>query len=337
MEWIEIQNSHAMSAYGYDPKLYTLGIQSGGRQYLYLNVPTEVHEQFVRAESKGKFWLSAIKPKYQCRRDDGADVSVPAPKPASKPAAAETPAQTAEVLSLAISFESNGQVPTLPFAAMVDRLKQQMESHFAATVIEIDDLAKLATTLTVTDEASFTTAAELGKQLAAKRKYITELMKPTKQAIDSVKAVVLDKEKELLVSARAGEDRLSRICTEYRTAEQRRAREAQEAERRRLLKEAEDKRIREAEQAEAAGKTRLADALLSTPVTAPKVEVKADVPKIAGVTARKNWKWRVTDLSKVPDEFWTLDEVAIGQRVRADKDKTSIPGIEAYPEDTTNF
>ena len=340
MNWTHIANSSAISQVGYDPQDKRLVIQSlNGTPYEYLGVPPEAHQAFLDAPSKGRAWAE-IKKAYALKDGHGVQATRPAPVKAASPVVkttVEPPA--AEVLSLAISFESNGKVPTLPFAAMVERLKLQMDQHFATMVIEIDDLAKRAMTVSVGDEASFTDAAELGKRLASKRKSITAMMKPTKQAIDSVKAVVLDKEKQLLVSAQAGEDRLSRLCSEYRTAEQRRANEAAEAERKRRLKEAEDKRIADAEAAQAQGRTRLAEALLSTPVTAPKVEVEAAVPKVQGVKAKTLYKWRLLNLNAVPREWLVLNESLIGKYARDNKlaDGTVLNGIEFYSEADTDF
>ena len=62
------------------------------------------------------------------------------------------------------------------------------------------------------------------------------------------------------------------------------------------------------------------------------VVAPAPVVEIAGVTTRTYWHWRVTDPDTVPREYLTIDDAKIGAIVRRDKDKTSIPGIEAYSE-----
>lgn len=357
MTWQQIPNSAAIEAIAYDAASYTLGVMTkasatkAGVPYFYIDVPPEVHQQLMLADSKGKFWLTVIKPKYQCRKSDntpaqqspGADPLHPkvarvitetaatAPAPAAK---AEPP----EILNLTIATApGNGPGHIGNLEQLVERLRAQMNRHCADLLIEIDDLARRALATLVIDEASYTSAAELGKSLAEKRKAITAMMKPTKQAIDSVKDVVLDKEKDLLAQVAAGEDRLKKICTDYRVAEQKRATEAANAERQQKLREAEDKRIAEAEKAQEAGRTVLAEKLLSTPVTAPKVVVEAAVPKVVGVQSRTNWKWRIVDADKIPAHYFVLDESAISAVVRRDKDKTAIPGVEAYPEESTAF
>jgi hypothetical protein len=340
MNWIPVENSQAMSHYGYDPASQTFAIQTaGGMPYFYLDVPPEVHARFTQASSKGKFWITEIKPRYQCQKGDGTlAIKSPAAAPVH-PKVERIIQETAEkanaalVKSTAVLEES----VVRPFSLQVADLRTHMDLHCQPVLAEIGALAQQAAGMTVASEGDYTAAAELGKKLADKRKGITAMMQPTKRAIDQVKQVVLDKEKELLTLAEAGETRLKKLCTDYRVEQQRSANAAADDERRRLLKEAEDKRIQQAEQAQAAGRDSLAEKLLSTPVVAPKVEVAAAVPKVKGVSGRTGWKWRIKDINLIPDEFWMLDESAIGARVRADKDKTSIPGIEAYPEESTSF
>lgn len=71
--------------------------------------------------------------------------------------------------------------------------------------------------------------------------------------------------------------------------------------------------------------------------TAAKVEevkVAAAVPKVAGIRARVNWKFRIVNAAKLPRKYLMPDEVAIGQFVRETKQAGEvIPGVEAYSED----
>jgi KTSC domain-containing protein len=334
-----------MNAYSYDPASYVFGIQTtGGTPYFYLDVPPEVHAQFTQASSKGKFWLAYIKPKYQCQKGDG---TVAKQSPTAAPVKPkvqtiiEAAADSANVALVKTTAALDKAVVT-PISEMVADLRGQMQAHCMPLMEEIGELTDAALMMSVRDEESFKSAAELGKKLAAKRKGITPMMQPTKQAIDQVKEVVLNKEKELLGLAQQGEDHLKRICTEYRTETQRAAVAEADVERKRLLKEAEDRRIQQAEAAQAAGKTGLADKLLSTPVTAPKVEVKAAVPKVAGVSNRVNYRWRLApgfDITKVPAEWLQLNESVVGKHARDSKlpDVTNQHGIEFYQDPDTNF
>jgi uncharacterized membrane protein YqiK len=64
------------------------------------------------------------------------------------------------------------------------------------------------------------------------------------------------------------------------------------------------------------------------------VKVAAAVPKVAGIKARVNWKFRIVDATRIPREYLMPDEVKIGQKVRELKQAGAvIPGVEAFSED----
>lgn len=68
------------------------------------------------------------------------------------------------------------------------------------------------------------------------------------------------------------------------------------------------------------------------------VQAEPDVPKVAGIKRRVNWKFKVVDETKVPRIWCTPNLVRIGDQVRATKDKqiaeALIPGIEVWDEDS---
>jgi len=89
-----------------------------------------------------------------------------------------------------------------------------------------------------------------------------------------------------------------------------------------------------AEQAEAA-KRQAAEAAVTAAASVQEVKVAPAVPKVAGIKARVNYKFKVIDESKLPRKFLMADEVAIGQFIRAEKRTGTdiIPGVEVYSED----
>ena len=92
------------------------------------------------------------------------------------------------------------------------------------------------------------------------------------------------------------------------------------------------------EAAEAAEKAKVeAEQNAKASVAAVKdVVVKPDIPTVAGVPSRRNWRFKIVDAAKIPRAFLIPDEQQIGALVRATKDKEKIealiPGIEAYLE-----
>lgn len=123
-----------------------------------------------------------------------------------------------------------------------------------------------------------------------------------------------------------------------RVAEEEAAKRKAEEDRKQLELEA----IRKAAEAEAEGKRKAADKIIEE---AAEVEEKMEpvptvkkAPEIKGLHLRKNWKYRITDqalLCKERPDLMIPDHPTIGRLVRAMKEKTDIPGVEAYSEDST--
>ena len=73
--------------------------------------------------------------------------------------------------------------------------------------------------------------------------------------------------------------------------------------------------------------------ILNEEIYVPPIIVKKDVPKVNGVRFQTVWRWRIKDLSKIPREYFLLDEVKIGAVCRGLKQAGEvIPGIESYCE-----
>lgn len=110
------------------------------------------------------------------------------------------------------------------------------------------------------------------------------------------------------------------------------------AEQRRLDEEArriaEERQLEEAVALEAAGATTEAVAVLETPVQpVPLAPVQKAVPKVAGVSLKKVYAFRIVDESKVPDQYKVIDESKIRGVVRSLGLAANIPGVQVY-EDT---
>jgi hypothetical protein len=118
-------------------------------------------------------------------------------------------------------------------------------------------------------------------------------------------------------------------------AEQERLRREEEARLREIArKEEEERQLLAAIDAEQSGDMEESAAIMAEPVYVAPVVIPKTVPKVAGIAMKQVWKFRIVNASIVPREYMTIDEQKIGAVVRALKDQTRIPGIEAYPEDT---
>lgn len=67
-----------------------------------------------------------------------------------------------------------------------------------------------------------------------------------------------------------------------------------------------------------------------------KVVVHKEKPKLHGTYIRKDLKWRIINLDKIPDKYKKkiVDTQKIDDEVKLFKEKTNIPGIEVYQKDT---
>ena len=87
---------------------------------------------------------------------------------------------------------------------------------------------------------------------------------------------------------------------------------------------------------EEAAKQNAAAQAEETAKAAPVVQVKPNIPTVAGTVSRQNWKFRIVDANKIPHLFLMPDEVRIGRMVRDIKDKqkaeVECPGIEVFVE-----
>lgn len=133
----------------------------------------------------------------------------------------------------------------------------------------------------------------------------------------------------------------ARLREEARKEQERLAAEARLAEARaeQLRLAAEEKR-REGELAEAARMESRAEAQEAKADTAeaqarmvPTPYVPPANTKVAGVTTRENWSFRITDASKLPREYLVPNETAIRNVVRGLKGSTNIPGVEVFRDD----
>jgi type IV secretory pathway VirB10-like protein len=95
---------------------------------------------------------------------------------------------------------------------------------------------------------------------------------------------------------------------------------------------------KEAAEAETRAKEQAAKDAEATRQNIQDVKVAPAIPKIAGIKARTNWRYRIVDETLIPRKYLIAHDIAIGGMVRATKDKakaeTECPGIECYTEDS---
>lgn len=201
----------------------------------------------------------------------------------------------------------------------------------------------------IVDSDSYVAANGILQAAKAIKKEVVEFVRLPKQKIDAVKDSVLALEKRVKLpmddciqeigAKMAAWDREQERIRQEEQARIRKEHEAKELARLKAEREQEEEsKLRAAEVAEAKGDVALAEQILDSPVEVdvaayvPEPIVPKSTPKLAGTTYRVNWKYRIIDKSLIPSKYWKLDETRIGVDVRADKERTNIPGIEVYSE-----
>lgn len=200
-----------------------------------------------------------------------------------------------------------------------------------------------AQALTIQTAAHYTQAGEFLKDIKALRKEIDATFDPIiSKQYDAHKEACGQKKRADAPLAEA-EQILKRGLIAF-DSEQERLRLLEERRLQALARqEAEAQQLAEAaaKEAEANAATDLteayhlrreAEAVLAQPTVTPTVAVPTFTPKVAGLSYREVWRFRVVDETKIPREYLTRDDIKIGGVVRALKGATAIPGIEVYAE-----
>jgi len=168
-------------------------------------------------------------------------------------------------------------------------------------------------------------------ELKSLQKKIETFFKDIKKTARAAWKAVCDKESEELGKLTPCEAHLKGQILAYQQKLQREKQEA-EAQTRRLQEAQEAKQVRAALAARAEGNISKAIGILQTPIHVT-TEPVAQVTRVAGITPKVIWRFKVTDINLVPREYLVLNEAAVRAVVVVLKEKTNIPGIEAYSDD----
>jgi hypothetical protein len=209
--------------------------------------------------------------------------------------------------------------------------------------LSVPDQAKQITT--ITNNTDYTRAGEILLTIKEIRKKIENTFKPIKRKMDAAKKEVLDQEKAADKPLAEAEAWIKPLISNY-LAEQERIRKDEEDRLRGIARKEEEERqlmaaIEAEEEAKRNGATKEeaaaeAQIIIETPVQAAPVVVPKSVPKVAGVSVSKQWKFRIIDVNKIPREYLMPDEKAIGGVVTRTQGRVAIPGVEAYSVDVVS-
>lgn len=183
----------------------------------------------------------------------------------------------------------------------------------------------------ITTAEQYSNSAEDLKRVHTQEKKIEDLRLSMTRPLDATKKAIMDffripeqycTEIKSAISTKRVE--YQREQDRIRREEEERIRKLQEAEAKKL--EAQATKVKSPELAEQ--KRQEAQQIRET---APIVSM-APLEKSAGVKTIINYKFEITDASKIPAEYLIPDEQKIGRVVRATRGEISIPGIRVYTE-----
>jgi hypothetical protein len=194
------------------------------------------------------------------------------------------------------------------------------------------NLPDQARQIVVSDAESYLQAGELLVYIKQLRKKIIDTFRPIKQRIDESKKAVLIQERAADIPLAQAEQYLTPQIIAY-DRRQEHLRQQEELRLKALSHSIEeDRRLMQAIAAENAGAPKLSQTLLEEPLPFVPVMVPKSVPKVAGLSIRKNYGFTLVNQALLPREYLTPDLVKIGGVVRALKDQCRIPGVEVHEE-----
>lgn len=196
-------------------------------------------------------------------------------------------------------------------------------------------IVKKAQAIIVANAEQYSLAGELLLDIKDLEKRIIGRFEEPKQKAHEAHKAITALEKELLLGPRTAkaviEEKLAGWRDEQERArklEQKKLQEAMEA-------QAEKDRASEIKALQKAGKAKEAKALAKEEIIVDVPTVVSEVPKVDGLSVRKQWKFEVTDDTLVPREYLMPDDGKIAKVVRALQGNTSIPGVRVWEESIT--
>lgn len=205
-------------------------------------------------------------------------------------------------------------------------------------IIEVESkvlaIPEQARQITIATTEDYLKAASFLKSIKALRKEVDGVFDPMQTTAHANWKAIVEQHNKADAPLKEGETIIKREMSKYDTEQERiRAAEQQRQDEARRRQE-EEERLANAIALEEQGRGREAEVVLECPAPIPVSVVAKDVPKVAGISYRDNWKFEIENLGEVPREYMTPDMVKIGAVVRALKGGTRIPGVRVYSEKT---
>jgi len=188
-----------------------------------------------------------------------------------------------------------------------------------------------AESMSVTNADEYQAAADEVMAIKSKWKEIEDARKALKQPVDEAAKRIQAFFKPPLDFLTKAEGIIKRKMVEWKSEQDRIAREEQRKAEEKARKERE-RLEREAAKAAAAGREERAEVLRERAEVVVAAPVAPVVPKVGGISERTIWKFEIVDASQLPRQFLMPNEKRIGEYVRAMKSDATIAGVRVYEE-----
>jgi hypothetical protein len=200
-----------------------------------------------------------------------------------------------------------------------------------------------AAALTVTDAASYMTAADFVKGIKAMRRKVESAFGPIVQKAHAAWKEAGAQRKLADEPLALAEQIIKRGMANWTSEQQRLAHVTARQDEAELRRRDSEDRLAEAVALEADGEAGMAEALLAAPVIVAPVVAAPHLPTIAGISQRQVWKAQVDDLPAliaaadqdphgVAAGLITVNQVALNGLARSLKGALTVPGVRVYAE-----
>ena len=199
--------------------------------------------------------------------------------------------------------------------------------------IDAEVLAKTYEQYAISTAVEYENSAQDLKKVKDKYKELDELRKSMTAPLDESKRKIMGFFKKPLDFLEKAKQKIEFVMKKFQREQEIKRQEEEDRLASLQRKEAEKLHAR-AEKAAEKGQSEKAEALqqqaLETEIVRP--IVVSEVPKIAGISSRTNWKFMIENVDLIPRKYMTPDLLRIGELARATKGTLKIPGVKFYKE-----
>jgi len=197
----------------------------------------------------------------------------------------------------------------------------QYVEEFGAIVIKTDEV--------------YSASGEILKQIKQKKNILEEERKKMTVPLDDAKKAIMDFFRRPITMLENLEGNIKANMLAYYN-EKEKARRAEEQRQRDIAAEEERKAKakidKEIAKAEAKGQDTTELEMKKESVYIPPAEVAASTPKVAGVSARKVWTYKIVNRDLIPKEYMIPNEALLRSTATSTKGTMEVPGVVFYQE-----